>query len=167
MEKYDIRTQVVVMCGISGSGKTQFSLRLVEEGSFTRLSTDALIWEKAGNKLSILSKEEQKKLFADCQEEVFKQFRFLLEAGKKIVVDATHCKRKVRDRIRHECAEMGVNPVFIYCFAEKEELKRRLSQRKGLDPDDLIVTEDEFHNYWLGFERPEEDETDIIFRKTD
>ena len=166
MEKFDIPNKVVIMCGISGAGKTQFALRLVEKG-YIRLSTDVLIWEKAGDKLSSLSKEELKRLFAECREEVFQKFKALLKTGSKVVIDATNCKLIVRDNIRELCVKMGVSPVFIYCYADKEELKHRLSQRKGTGPDDLIVTEDEFQNYWLGFERPREDESDVIFYKTD
>ncbi|MCH5234608.1 MAG: ATP-binding protein [Muribaculaceae bacterium] len=166
MKKFDIQNQVVIMCGISGAGKTQYALRLVEEGFF-RLSTDVMIWEKVGDKLFSLSKEEQKRLFAECREEVFKQLKSLLKSGTKVVVDATHCKRMVRDEIRKIYNETDIKPVFVYCYAEKEELLRRLSQRKGEGPDDLIVTEEELLNYWLGFERPQEDESDIIFCKTD
>lgn len=166
MKKFDIWNQVVIMCGVSGAGKTQFALGLVGKGYF-RLSTDVLVWEKADNKLSSLSKEELKRLFDECREDVFSQLNFLIKTGLKVVIDATNCKRIVRDRIREICMKMGVNPVFIYCYADKDELKQRLSQRKGSGPDDLIVTEEEFQNYWLGFERPQKDETDIIYVKTD
>ena len=166
MKKFDIRNQVVIMCGISGAGKTHFALDLVKDG-FIRLSTDVLIWEKVGDKLSSLSIEERKKLFAECREEVFTQLNNLIETGSKVVIDATNCKRIVRDKIRELCVNKGVSPIFVYCFADKEELKHRLSQRKGTGPDDLVVTEEEFQNYWLGFERPLEDESDIIYYKTD
>lgn len=166
MKKIDIQEQVVIMCGISGSGKTQFA-RQLEKVGFFRLSTDNLIWEKAGDKLSSLSKEEQTILFAECREEVFNQFINLLKKGEKVILDATHCKRAVRDEIRKICLETEVNYVFVYCYASREVLTHRLSQRKGTGPDDLIVTEEEFHSYWLGFERPQEDESDIIFYKTD
>ena len=154
------------MCGISGAGKTKFALGLVEEG-YIRLSTDVLIWEKAGDKLSSLSKEELKRLFAECREDVFTRLDNLIASGSKVVIDATNCKRKVRDKIREMCAEKEVCPAFVYCYAHKEKLMHRLSQRKGTGPDDLIVTEEEFQNYWLGFEVPQEDESDIIFCKTD
>lgn len=166
MKKFNNQNQVVIMCGISGAGKTKYALQLVEEG-FSRLSTDVLIWEQVGDKLFELSKEEQKKLFVECREKVSNQLSSFLKAGTKVVVDATHCKRSVRDEIRKICTEMGVKPVFVYCFAEKEVLLQRLSQRQGKGPDDLIVTEEELNNYWIGFERPEEDESDIVFCKTD
>lgn len=154
------------MCGISGSGKTDYAKKLEDQG-YLRLSTDALIWNKTGSQLSLLSKEKQKRLFRESREEVRKQLILHLESGEKLVVDATHCKRKVRDDIRDICSGFGIKPVFIYCYADKDELWRRLSERKGTGPDDLKVTEEEFNDYWLGFERPEEDETDFIFYKTD
>ena len=164
MNKFDIQSQAVIMCGISGSGKTQFARRLEEEG-FSRLSTDALIWEKVGTELFKLSKEDRHRLFEECKVEVIRQLSNLLKSGRKAVVDATHCRRSVRDEIRNICAARGVKPVFVYCYADKEELLRRLSQRKGTGPDDLIVTPEEFSDYWLGFERPQEDESDFIFLK--
>ena len=142
MKKSDIRNQAVIMCGISGSGKTHFAQQLEKEG-YIRLSTDVLIWDKVGYRLFSLSKDEQKILFAECREKVRNQFENLLKSGQKIVVDATHCKRGARDEIRNLCARMGVNPLFVYCYADKDELWHRLSQRKGSGPDDLIVTEEE------------------------
>lgn len=162
MKKSDIQTQALIMCGISGSGKTEYARKLEEQG-FLRISTDALIWEKTGGQLSSLSKEEQKRLFRESREDVRKQLIFHLESGEKVVLDATHCKRKARDEIREICSGFGIKPVFIYCYADKDELWRRLSQRKGTGPDDLIVTEENLNDYWLGFERPEEDEADFIF----
>lgn len=162
MKKFDIRSQVIIMCGISGSGKTHIARQLEEKG-YLRLSTDALIWDKVGEKLLTLSKEEQKKLFSECREKIRQQLVDHLKSGKKIVVDATHCKRSARDEIRNLCAEEKVMPVFVYCSAEKEELWRRLSKRKGAGPDDLIVTLEELSEYWDGFERPESDESDFVF----
>lgn len=165
MKKFNPEWQAVIMCGISGSGKTHFAHQLEKEG-YSRLSTDSLIWEKVGSKLSALTRNEQKKLFAECGKEMRSQLLDFLKSGKKVVVDATHCKRFKRDEIRGICKVAGVSHVFVYCDADEEELKNRLRKRKGLGPDDLIVTPEEFAEYWLGFERPQDDETDIVSDKT-
>lgn len=162
MKKSEIQGQAIIMCGISGSGKTHFALQLEKEG-YIRLSTDALIWNKVGDKLFNLSKEEQKKLFTECRKEIRNSFIDLIKSGKRVVVDATHCKRVARDEIRNICRQKDIFPVFVYCEASKEELWNRLSKRKGLGPDDLIVSPDELSEYWLGFERPQADESDFIF----
>ena len=150
------------MCGISGSGKTHYARGLEKDG-YVRLSTDVLIWDKVGSGLFSLLKEEQRRLFAESRKQVKKQLENCLETGQKVVVDATHCKRSGRDEIRNLCARMGVEPLFVYCYADKEKLWSRLSLRKGAGPDDLLVSKEEFSEYWLGFERPEDDETDFIF----
>ena len=164
MKKFDIHSQAVIMSGISGSGKTYIAKQLEEDG-YLRISLDALIWEKVGSGLPSLSKNEQKQLFAECLTQIRDMIKVTLQSGKKFVLDSTNCKRKVRDDVRTLCAEAGVQPVFIYCSADKDELWRRLSKRKGNNPDDLIVTEEELSDYWNGFERPQEDETDFFFLK--
>lgn len=166
MKKFDIQCQAIIMCGISGSGKTHFARQLEKEG-FIRLSTDNLIWEKVGNRLYELSQEEQKELFKQCNQEVRNRLESLLKSGHKVVMDATNCKRAVRDELRNRCIKAHVKPVFIYCSAEKDELWRRLSLRKGNSAEDLLVTKEQFFEYWNGFERPQADETDFIFKDTE
>ena len=166
MKKSDIQSQAVIMCGISGSGKTHYALQLEKEG-YLRLSTDNLIWEKMGKRLYELSKEEQKKLFKQCNQEIRSRLRTLLQSGQKVVLDATHFKRTVRDEVRNICKNLNINPLFLYCKADKEELWRRLSLRKGNNPDDLLVSKEQFSEYWNGFERPQEDETDFVFEVID
>ena len=160
MKPSDVQSQAVIMCGISGSGKTRYA-RCLEGQGYVRLSTDALIWEKAGPELQNLSKQALGALFKECGQEVRSQLAKLLKSGKKVVVDATNCRRSVRDEIRHLCAGAEVKPIFIYCTAEKDELLRRLSLRKGEGPDDLIVSREDLYGYWDGFERPQDDEEDF------
>ena len=154
------------MCGISGSGKTHYARQLEKEG-FIRLSTDNLIWERVGTKLYELTQEEQKELFKQCNQEIRNRLLTLLKSGHNVVMDSTNCKRVVRDEVRNICKTVNVKPVFIYCSAGKEELWRRLSLRKGNSAEDLLVTEEQFSEYWNGFERPQADETDFIFKNTD
>lgn len=161
MNEIDIKDQAVIMCGISGSGKTHFALKLEKEG-FHRLSIDALIWNKIGESLNNLTKEEKRKIFKECREEINRKLITLLKAGKKIVVDGTNCQRSGRDEIRNLCKGIGISPIFVYCHADKEKLWNRLCQRRGIGPDDLIVTKEELDSYWHGFEGPQENESDFI-----
>lgn len=161
MTRFDDLGPAVVMCGISGSGKTHYA-RQIEEAGYVRLSADALIWEKAGRILGSLSEGERHQLFAECRREILSRLGALLKEGKKVVVDSTQCKRATRDEIRTVCLQAGVRPVFVYCHADKDELLARVSKRRGTGPDDLIVTPRELSAYWLGFERPQPDEHDFI-----
>ena len=156
------KSQVIVMCGISGSGKTHYAHQL-ELYSYIRLSTDAWIWDKAGDQLYSLSEEEQKRLFEESGKQMRIQLEDMLKSGRKVVVDATNCKRCARDDIRNICSKYKVKPLFAFCDADLEELRHRLSKRNGSGPDDLIVSTEELSEYWNGFERPQEDESDFIF----
>lgn len=162
MKKFNVLGPVVIMCGISGSGKTHYA-RILEKDDYIRLSTDTLIWEKVGSNLFSLSKEKQKQLFSECMRHILDMLECHLISGKKVVVDATHCKRAVRDEIRNLCAKLDINPIFLFCDADEKELWNRLSKRKGSGPDDLLVTRDELAEYCRGFERPATDEKDFIF----
>ena len=162
MRKFDPQSQAVIMCGISGSGKTHYA-RQLEDTGYIRLSSDAIIWDKVGPGLFNMTNEQQKELFAESKEEILNRLTSLLKSGKKVVVDATNCRRIMRDTIRKICAEANVNPQFVYCHADKEELWHRLSQRKGMGPDDLLVSREQLSEYWNGFETPQEDEKDFIF----
>ena len=162
MKKFDVKSQAVIMCGISGSGKTHHARQLVKDG-FVRLSADALIWEKAGAGLVSLSYDQQMQVFKECRTEILGRLSNLLYSGEKVVVDATNCKRAIRDEIRYLCSQVNVKPVFVFCQAEKEELLHRLSQRKGTGPDDLLVSREQLFEYWEGFERPQDNEKDFIF----
>ena len=112
MKKFDCKSQAIIMCGISGSGKTHYARHLEKEG-YIRLSSDLLIWEKVGGRLFSLSKEEKGKLFKESRLQLKNQLLELLKTGNKVVVDATHCKRSVRDEMRKVCAEANVKPTFI------------------------------------------------------
>lgn len=162
MKKSDVSDRAVIMCGISGSGKTYHALRLVQQG-YIRLSVDSHVWQKVGPGIGRLTRAEQNALYDECRARVREELALLLKAGRKVVVDATHCRRSVRDDIRRVCAEAGVKPVFVFCMADEDVLWDRLSRRKGTDSDDLIVTREELSRYWRGFERPQPDETDFRF----
>lgn len=166
MNNLGVGNRVIIMCGISGSGKTHYALQL-ERAGYLRLSTDTIIWDKIDGNIENLSEEDKKRLFAECREDVRIKLCSLIDKEEKIVVDGTYCKRSARDEIRKLCENKGVRPLFIYCFADKDKLRCRLSRREGSGPDDMIVTEVELDNYWNGFERPDLDETDVLFCKTD
>ena len=165
MKRFNPQGQVIIMCGISGSGKTHYA-RLLEKEGYIRLSSDRLIWDKTGPDLFNLPDDQQKRLFAESRNEILCNLATLLKSGEKVVVDATNCKRSSRDELRSLCAEAKVKPLFIFCHAEKEELWNRLSKRKGRGPDDLLVSRDQLSQYWNGFERPEVSEEDFIFLDT-
>lgn len=149
------------MCGISGSGKTFHALRLEAEG-YIRVSVDKIIWQRYGNKLADLADDQKKKAFMEANQQAQCEAEALIAEGKKVVVDATHCKRSARDQMRKICERYNVSPLFLYLNAPKEVLASRLAERKGIGPDDLPVSPQQLEGYCKGFEVPTLDETDVI-----
>lgn len=161
MQRSESRSQVMLMCGVSGSGKTFHALRLVSEG-YLRLSTDAIIWNRFGKELHRLSPEQKRTAFMEAAAELRMRVEDCLKKNQKIVVDATHCRREVRDNMRNLCQQFGIRPLFVYCDASEDILWERLSVRKGEDSDSLPVTREELSRYTAGFCRPQPDEKDFI-----
>lgn len=154
-------SKVVLMCGVSGSGKTYYSYKLEEKG-YERLSPDELLWNRYGAGFTSLPFDQQKKLFIDASHEILDMTVRLVRAGKKVVVDSTMCKRFKRDEMREACLPLGVNPLIVYLEAPYPLLEQRLAFRKGSGPNDLIVSKEQLKTFYSNFEIPREDENFIV-----
>ena len=151
---------VVVMCGISGSGKTEFSRRLTTLGH-ERLSADALLWSEYGDDFPSLPQPVRQKAFAHVGERLVSELDGLLRDGCRVVVDATMCKRSAREAVRKCCLAHGLDPLFVYLKASYPTLLQRLAARSGIGPDDQSVAPECLHRYCEGFQEPEPDENHI------
>lgn len=149
--------RLVVMCGVSGSGKTTVARTLGSAG-FVHLSLDRMIWDKHGDAFATLPFERQKPVFESVFDELVEAACCLLREGRRVVVDATMCKRAKRDRLRRAVAPLGVKSVLVYMNVPLEVLSCRLATRSGSGPDDQIVDEVQLARFFSNFERPGADE---------
>ncbi len=154
----DSLSRVVLMCGVSGSGKTFYARKLETEG-YVRLSPDELVWRRYGREVSEMPPDRQRSLFADAQEEVAQKLLEHISLGHKVVVDSTLCRRAKRDHLRAICRERGVEPSLVYMKASLPVLRGRLSLRRGTGADDQIVADDLLMTYFSNFQTPGPDES--------
>ncbi|WP_295729980.1 ATP-binding protein [uncultured Muribaculum sp.] len=159
-------TPVLLMCGISGSGKTMLSQRLERQYGFVRISVDEMIWEKYGANFVELPFEERRRIFMSIDKDMEHRMENLLDRGNKVVVDATMCRRAKRDSMREMCRMKGIEPLIVYLQASLPLLRRRLSQRKGVGPNDQIVAPPHLEMYFSNFERPMPDEDAYVITQT-
>lgn len=150
-------SRVVLMCGISGSGKTVFAHSLQEQG-FIRLSADGLIWKKYGDGFASLPFAERKLIFQGLDDVLTDELCRLLDSGSRVVVDSTMCKRFKRDNMRAVCARYGIEPLIVYLKASLDVLSQRLAARTGNGPDDQIVSSEQLQGFYVNFEPPQPDE---------
>lgn len=163
----DILPQVVLMCGISGSGKTHFS-KILEKHGYIRLSLDVEMFRRYGEGYMHLPHEKQFELQQQMDSEVLAKMCELIDAGKKVVVDQCFCKRFKRDLYRDAATSRGSDVGIVYCSADYEELLRRLSERNNHPgPDSALVTPEMLSEFMQGFQIPDDTENilDVSFLK--
>lgn len=155
----------IILCGISGSGKTVLS-RQLEKIGFSRISVDEMIWNEYGSGFYDLPFARQQPVFRLMHERMEEEAKRLLDKGCRIVVDSTMCKREKRDSIRQICRDRGVEPVIVFLKAPFDLLEKRLEGRNGTGPDDLIMEKQQLSSFFANFEVPGEDENPIIIDQT-
>lgn len=124
--------------GLSGSGKSFVAQMLHEEFGFEWIRSDTIRKElanvdqkqhiKVGFGEGIYSEEWTKKVY----QEMISRAERLKDAGKHVVMDATFLKKWQRDMVKERLGDV----LFLMAFADEEEIKRRLSQRKDISDAD-------------------------------
>lgn len=148
---------VVMMCGVSGAGKT-FVARGLEAQGFVRLSADADVWQAYGEGYARMPQAEQHVIYMRALGNIIGRVPELLRHGKRVVIDASMCKRARRDEVADICRQTGAKHVIAYLDSSRDTLVERLKARGGTGPDDQFVSEEELDRFLAHFEVPEADE---------
>ncbi|EDP76016.1 AAA family ATPase [Hydrogenivirga sp. 128-5-R1-1] len=142
---------LVVVFGLSGSGKSFLSRLLHEELGYEWLRSDVIRKELMG----LLPQEEAKAPFGEgiyreeitkrVYEELVRRARRLLEEGKRVVMDATFLKSWQRKLVKDSFEDV----LFLLATASEEEIKKRLSRRKDVSDADfgVYLKQKEFFEY--------------------
>ena len=157
--------RVVMMCGVSGSGKTRFA-RMLENEGFVRVSVDEIIWDKYGQEFASLPFAQQQPAFAEANALMENTVAELLGQGKSVVVDSTMCSASKRQRMHRLCARFGAKAATLHLPATLPTLISRMALRKGLEPNDQIVAPELLARFVSGFEAPTPDEP-LVFSLAD
>ncbi len=153
--------QIVILCGISGSGKTSLA-KLLESYGWVNISLDKLIWDRYGSAFHLLPFEEQKILTLNSEDQLNSRILTELKKGNRVVVDSCLCKRLKRDQIRDMIQAQGYIPTLVYLKVSKEVCQNRLMRRRGLGYDDIVIPLDRLDLFFENFEIPEIDENPIV-----
>lgn len=153
---------VLMMCGISGSGKTTFAMKLEKMG-FNRLSIDEEIWVNFGRFGIDYDATEYAKHQDKAQKIVEKKLLNNLRQKQPTVLDLSFWCKSERDRVSNLIMQEGGHYQIIYLKVPEEVLKKRLKQRsKRFDANAAFtITEDTLNFFSSGFEAPK-DEGEIV-----
>jgi uncharacterized protein len=126
---------LVIVCGVSGTGKSTLASRLGEHLGFTVFSSDAVRKRIAGIDTNtpaaaaynqgIYTPEFTSRVYDSLAAEAGGE----LGAGHGVILDATFSKRGQRQLIIARAKAAAVEPLFIECRADNRTILQRLSRR--------------------------------------
>lgn len=153
------RPILAVMCGLSGSGKTWLSTRLVTATPALRMRSDLErkrlfgLEEAADSHSGIASGIYDRQSGRAVYERMFDSARSMLAAGFDVILDAAFLDVESRTRARRLTADCGADFVIVQAMAPQETLEVRLRRRAAAGKDaseaDLAVL-----RYQLGTSEP-------------
>jgi aminoglycoside phosphotransferase family enzyme/predicted kinase len=145
---------LIVMHGLSGSGKSTVAAQLAERFGAIRIRSDVERKRLFGLKAlddsasavpgGIYTREATERTYARLHDLAHE----MLRAGFSVILDATYLKRAERDAARTIAGEGRWRCIVLSCQAAPEELRRRVSHRLQTGKDaaeaDLRVLEQQF-----------------------
>ncbi|WP_224273129.1 ATP-binding protein [Streptomyces sp. LS1784] len=148
------RGVVVMMCGLSGAGKSTYAQALEGRG-YTRLSIDEVVWERIGHDAADLDPAEYERLKSAVERELWEELIRLMEAKLPVVIDYSFWSRATRDRYKAAIETHGCRWELIHLKADLETLRRRLASRNQRnDANSVTVSDELLERYFANFEEP-------------
>jgi hypothetical protein len=132
---------LLLMHGLSGSGKTRVSGHLMERWPAIRVRSDV----ERKRLLGLAADQTTRSAIGagayseDLNEATYQRLQeaaaATVDAGFSIIVDAANLRHAQRERFRALAAAHGVRMLIVSCTAPEEELRRRLRERSARGTD--------------------------------
>jgi aminoglycoside phosphotransferase family enzyme/predicted kinase len=136
-----LRPFLVLLCGLTGSGKTTLAEELSQRLGLPMFSSDVIrksLAAKPGrdNDVGIYRQPMTEKTYGKIVREAEKQ----ILAGRGAILDATFAQRANREKVSRMAAKHNIPVFLIHCFATDAIIKHRLVQQatEGLDLSDSL-----------------------------
>ncbi|MDH4004150.1 MAG: AAA family ATPase [Gammaproteobacteria bacterium] len=129
---------LIIMCGLSGSGKTWLAERLMAALPAIRVRSDIErkrlfgLEETAGSGSGIGEGIYSAAASEATYKRLFKLARSLLKARHHVVLDAAFLKKDLRQAARELAADTGRRSVLVHADAPANVLKQRIDRRVAL-----------------------------------
>ncbi|HET7329016.1 MAG TPA: AAA family ATPase [Nocardioidaceae bacterium] len=154
--------QVVILCGIAGSGKTTYA-QLLEARGYLRLSVDEEIWRRFGRYGVDYPEHEYDALSAQVQRSLDERLVELVRDGRRVVVDRSMWQRSQRDRAKQLVESAGGTWQLVYLRAGHEVLRARLRERsRRFDANAAFPVSVEVLDHYLAVFEPPEGEGEVV-----
>ncbi len=134
-----VQGKLIIVSGLSGSGKTYLSKKIQEHIPFIHLRSDVirkLEFEKTENLYNSDISEKTYDL-------ILKHSLNLINSGFNVIVDATFLNTKIRTSFIHQLNLKSIPYKWVYCQQQIETMKDRISNRKNDYSDATVSVLDE------------------------
>lgn len=152
------RPALIITSGLSGSGKTHNTTRLIETSEAIRIRSDI-----ERDRFPDHTVERYSEAGVDCvYQDLLARAEAIIEAGYPVIVDATFLKRARRRQFRELAQVLDVPFRILHCTAPEAELRRRIEERlrAGTDASEADL---EVLDYQLGeVELPDDAECEYV-----
>ena len=132
---------LMITHGLSGSGKTVASEQIIQRCGAIRLRSDVERKRLFGVDAAETINHSQRQLLynATANERTYERLECLgsqvLEAGYRVIIDATFLRKADRDRFRSFAEARGVHFSILDCKADESALRQRIADRMAASSD--------------------------------
>ncbi|MGW7268263.1 AAA family ATPase [Streptomyces sp. NPDC054842] len=158
-------TQLILMAGLPGSGKTQLARHLEAHG-FLRVSPDEQVWRTHGHYGRDFPRGQYRIRERPILEQLEAEVRDALASGRDVVMDHGFWTANERKEWRRIGEEAGAAVTLVYLPATHDELWERIRERNQQtydDPNAMYFSEDDLRRHGSRFESPGEDEPHLTY----
>jgi predicted kinase len=155
--------EVVLMCGVAGSGKTTYAKDLETRG-YVRLSVDEEIWRRFG-RCGVDYEPGQYEEHTEVARRVLRdRLLSLVAAGSNVVIDSSFWQRSRRQEYKELIEQAGARWRLIYLEIDPALLRQRLDARaERFDANAAFPVTDELLTHYLhAFEPPSGEGEEVI-----
>jgi predicted kinase len=160
--------EVVLMCGLAGSGKTTYAKGL-EANGYVRLSVDEEIWRRFG-RYGVDYAPDQYEAHTDVARRALReQLLSLIAQRRNVVIDSSFWQRSRRRAYQELIEQAGGRWRLVYLKADPAVLRRRLRTRaERFDANAAFpVTDELLDRYLQSFEPPSGEGEEVIVVSAD
>jgi predicted kinase len=157
------RPEVVLMCGLAGSGKTTYAEHLVAKG-YVRLSIDEELWNSYGRYGVDYPADRYAELSEIVERRLRRRLATLVGGGSDVVVDFAFWRRADRERYKALVEAAGGRWRLVYLDVPADELRRRLAHRADRFDANAAFAVDArlFEHYRAAFEEPAGEGEEVV-----